>query len=58
MIRRFIQRVGEPPDMEAAPRSTFSEDDIPRSLNVLVGTGLSYTRPDGVKVISIASLGR
>lgn len=30
----------------------------PRSLNVLVGTGLSYTRPDGVNVISIASLGR
>ena len=29
----------------------------PTSLNIITGTGMSYTRPDGVNVISIASLG-
>jgi predicted AAA+ superfamily ATPase len=29
----------------------------PKSLNIIVGTGLSHTRPDGVNVISLASLG-
>jgi predicted AAA+ superfamily ATPase len=29
----------------------------PASLNVIVGTGLSYTRPDGVNVISLGALG-
>jgi predicted AAA+ superfamily ATPase len=29
----------------------------PKSLNIIVGTGISYTRPDGINVISIASLG-
>jgi hypothetical protein len=29
-----------------------------RSLNVITGTGISYTRKDGVNVISLASLGR
>lgn len=28
------------------------------SLNIITGTGMSYTRPDGVNVISIASLGK
>ncbi|MHC1779115.1 MAG: ATP-binding protein [Bacteroidales bacterium] len=30
----------------------------PSSLNIITGSGSSYTRPDGVNVISIASLGR
>jgi uncharacterized protein len=30
----------------------------PASLNIITGTGTSYTRPDGVNVISIASLGK
>ena len=29
----------------------------PKSLNIIVGTGLSHIRPDGVNVISLASLG-
>lgn len=30
----------------------------PASLNIITGTGMSYTRPDGVNVISFASLGK
>ncbi len=30
----------------------------PKSLNIITGTGISYTRNDGVNVISLASLGR
>jgi len=29
----------------------------PRSLNIITGTGISFTRNDGVNVISLASLG-
>jgi predicted AAA+ superfamily ATPase len=29
----------------------------PQSLNIIVGTGISYTRSDGINVISIGSLG-
>jgi predicted AAA+ superfamily ATPase len=29
----------------------------PKSLNIITGTEISYTRPDGINVISIASLG-
>jgi predicted AAA+ superfamily ATPase len=29
----------------------------PKSLNIITGTGISYTRPDGINVISMASLG-
>ena len=29
----------------------------PKSLNIITGTGISYTRADGINVISIASLG-
>ncbi len=29
----------------------------PASLNIITGTGMSYTRPDGINVISLASLG-
>jgi len=28
------------------------------SLNIITGTGMSYTRPDGINVISVASLGK
>jgi len=30
----------------------------PKSLNIITGTGMSYTRKDGINVISLASLGR
>lgn len=30
----------------------------PKSLNIITGTGISYTRNDGINVISIGSLGR
>ncbi|GAB1418921.1 DUF4143 domain-containing protein [Bacteroidales bacterium] len=30
----------------------------PASLNIIIGSGLSFTRPDGVNVISLASLGK
>ena len=30
----------------------------PTSLNIVTGSGMSYTRPDGVNVISLASLGK
>jgi predicted AAA+ superfamily ATPase len=29
----------------------------PKSLNIITGTGISYTRSDGINVISLASLG-
>ena len=29
----------------------------PKSLNIITGTGISYTRPDGINVISMGSLG-
>ncbi len=31
---------------------------LPNSLNIITGTGISYTRPDGINVISLASLGK
>jgi len=30
----------------------------PKSLNIITGTGISYTRPDGINVVSLASLGK
>lgn len=30
----------------------------PSSLNIITGSGMSYTRPDGINVISVASLGK
>jgi hypothetical protein len=30
----------------------------PVSLNIITGSGMSYTRPDGVNVISIGALGK
>ena len=32
--------------------------DAPKSLNIITGTGMSHRRPDGINVISLASLGR
>jgi hypothetical protein len=32
--------------------------DLPKSLNIITGTGVSYRRPDGINVISLGSLGR
>jgi len=34
-----------------------TKQNKPISLNVVTGTDMSYTRPDGVNVISIADLG-
>jgi uncharacterized protein len=31
--------------------------DLPKSLNIITGTGMTYRRPDGINVISLASLG-
>ncbi|HPS27027.1 MAG TPA: DUF4143 domain-containing protein [Bacteroidales bacterium] len=30
---------------------------LPKSLNIITGTGISYTRQDGINIISLASLG-
>jgi len=30
----------------------------PDSLNIITGTGMSFTRADGVNIISLASLGK
>jgi predicted AAA+ superfamily ATPase len=32
--------------------------NIPKSLNIITGTGMSHRRPDGINVISLASLGK
>ena len=32
--------------------------DLPKSLNIITGTGMSYQRPDSINVISLASLGK
>lgn len=31
--------------------------ELPKSLNIITGTGMSHRRPDGINVISLASLG-
>ena len=35
----------------------FQKVNPPKSLNIITGTGISYTRNDGINVISLASLG-
>lgn len=35
-----------------------SKMGLPKSLNIITGTGMSYRRPDGINVISLASLGK
>jgi len=32
--------------------------DLPKSLNIITGTGMTHRRPDGINVISLASLGK
>jgi hypothetical protein len=32
--------------------------DLPKSLNIITGTGMSYRRPDGINVISLAAIGK
>lgn len=34
-----------------------AKTDVPKSLNIITGTGMSHRRPDGINVISLASLG-
>lgn len=41
-----------------AARIDSSKMELPKSLNIVSGTSMSYRRPDGINVISIASLGR
>lgn len=31
--------------------------ELPKSLNIITGTGMSYRRPDGINVISLSALG-
>src|SRR5690606_22452676 len=35
----------------------INKTNPPKSLNIITGTGISYTREDGINVISLASLG-
>lgn len=35
-----------------------NKTESPKSLNIITGTGMSYRRPDGINVISLASLGK
>lgn len=32
--------------------------DLPKSLNIITGTGMSHRRSDGINVISLATLGK
>jgi predicted AAA+ superfamily ATPase len=41
-----------------AEKIDTSKQSAPRSLNIITGTGMTYTRKDGVNVISIGSLGQ
>ena len=35
-----------------------TKSNAPKSLSIITGTGMSYKRPDGINVISLASLGK
>lgn len=41
-----------------ADKIETSKMDLPKSLNIITGTGISYKRNDGINVISLASLGK
>jgi uncharacterized protein len=43
--------------LKLAGRVDREKFPVPKSLNIITGTGISYTRRDGVNVISLASLG-
>ena len=54
--------IGQIEDAAASLKKFVSVLDLqktkpPQSLNIITGTGISYTRSDGINVISIASLG-
>jgi hypothetical protein len=35
-----------------------AKTNLPKSLNIITGTGMSYRRLDGINVISLGSLGK
>jgi hypothetical protein len=41
-----------------ANKIDMTKMDLPKSLNIITGTGMSYRRPDGINVISLTSLGK
>lgn len=45
-LRKFVDKI------------ETSKMDLPKSLNIITGTGISYKRNDGINVISLASLGK
>ncbi len=45
-LKKFVQNIDS------------SKMDLPKSLNIITGTGMSHRRPDGINVISLASLGK
>lgn len=53
----FIEEAAENLRKFAAGIET-SKMDLPKSLNIITGTGMSYKRNDGINVISLASLGK
>jgi len=46
---KSLKRVAENIDTEKM--------ELPKSLNIITGTGMSYRRPDGINVISLAAMG-
>lgn len=44
-LKKFVSNINE------------AKTPLPKSLNIITGTGISYTRNDGINVISLASLG-
>ncbi|MFD2201856.1 ATP-binding protein [Shivajiella indica] len=53
----FIEEAAENLKKFAANIDT-EKMQAPKSLNIITGTGMSYRRPDGINVISLASLGK
>ena len=53
----FIEEAAENIKRFAANIDT-SKMELPKSLNIITGTGMSYRRPDGINVISTAALGK
>ena len=60
-IRHEIDNRGQPAQFiltgSANPEESIKRVKPPKSLNIITGTGISYTRADGINVISLASLG-
>jgi len=53
----FIDEAAENLQKFAANIET-SKMNMPKSLNIITGTGMSYRRADGINIISLASLGK